>query len=74
MIGSTMSIDVPSSSSDFASCVAPQMLASVLYAFSLRVAVRQVALDEELAHLGATAELGDELLVEPRLVDAQASG
>jgi hypothetical protein len=29
-----MSIDVASSSSDFASCVAPQMFASVEYAFS----------------------------------------
>ena len=35
MIGSTMSIDVLSSSSDLASCVAPQMLASVEYAFSV---------------------------------------
>ena len=36
-----------------------------------RVAVRQAALDEELAHLRAAAELVDELRVEPRLVDAQ---
>ena len=35
MIGETISIVVDSSSSDFASCVAPQMLASVEYAFSL---------------------------------------
>ena len=37
----------------------------------LRVAVRQAAGDEELAHLGPPAELVDELLVEPRLVDPQ---
>ena len=36
-----------------------------------RVAVRQPACDEELAHLGAAAELVDERRVEPRLVDAQ---
>ena len=35
MIGETISIVVDSSSSDLASCVAPQMLASVEYAFSL---------------------------------------
>ena len=34
MIGSTISIPVASSSSALASCVAPQMLASVEYAFS----------------------------------------
>ena len=34
MIGATMCIDVDNSSSDFASCVAPQILASVEYAFS----------------------------------------
>ena len=34
MIGATISIVVDSDSSDFASCVAPQMLASVEYAFS----------------------------------------
>ena len=62
---------MPSSSSDFASCVAPQMLASVEYAFSVRVAVREVVRDEELAHLLAPAELVDEVVVEPRLVDAQ---
>ena len=33
--------------------------------------VGQVALDQELAHLGAAAELVDEVVVEPRLVDAQ---
>ena len=38
-----------------------------------RVAVRQAAADEELAHLGPAAELGDELRIEPRLVDAQAA-
>ena len=37
----------------------------------LRVPVRQVAGDQELAHLGPPAELVDELLVEPRLVDPQ---
>ena len=36
-----------------------------------RVAIRQPTADEELAHLGPAAELGDELGVEPRLVDAQ---
>ena len=35
------------------------------------VAVGQVVLDEPLAHLGAAAELADEVGVEPRLVDAQ---
>jgi hypothetical protein len=35
MIGETISIVVDSSSSALASCVAPQMLASVEYAFSL---------------------------------------
>ena len=37
----------------------------------LAVAVGQVVLGEPLAHLGAAAELGDEVGVEPRLVDAQ---
>ncbi|CAB5011919.1 unannotated protein [freshwater metagenome] len=34
-------------------------------------AVRQVARGEELAHLGAATQLGDEIVIEPRLVDAQ---
>ena len=37
----------------------------------LAVAVGQVALGQPLAHLGAAAELVDEVGVEPRLVDAQ---
>ena len=37
----------------------------------LAVAVGQVVVDEPLAHLVAAAELGDEVGVEPRLVDAQ---
>ncbi len=37
----------------------------------LAVAVGQVVLGEPLAHLGAAAELGDEVGVQPRLVDAQ---
>ena len=36
------------------------------------VAVREAVRDEPLAHLLAAAELGDEVGVEPRLVDAQA--
>ena len=35
------------------------------------VAVRQVAREQQLAHLLAPAELVDEVVVEPRLVDAQ---
>ena len=38
----------------------------------LAVAVGQVVLDEPLAHLGAAAELADEVGVQPRLVDPQA--
>jgi hypothetical protein len=37
----------------------------------LAVAVRQLPLDEPLAHLGPAPELGDERRVEPGLVDAQ---
>ena len=71
MIGSTISILVASSSSDLASWVAPQMLASVEYAFSVGSRYGRSRGDEELAHLGPAAELVDELLVEPRLVDPQ---
>ena len=74
MIGSTISMPVASSSSDLASWVAPQMLASVEYAFSVGSRYGRPRGDEELAHLGAPAELVDELLVEPRLVDPQRSG
>ena len=71
MIGSTSSIPTDSSSSAFASCVAPQMLASVEYAFSLGSRYGRPRASEELAHLGPPAELADEVLIEPRLVDPQ---
>ncbi len=51
MIGSTIFIEVESSSRSFASCVAPSMFASVEYAFSTERAVREAALGEPLAHL-----------------------
>ena len=66
-----MSIEVPSSSSDLASCVAPQMLASVEYAFSFESRYGRPARSEPFAHLRPPAELVDEQRIEPRLVDPQ---
>ena len=71
MIGSTMCMLVASCSRSLASCVAPQMLASVEYAFSVLVAVGQVAREQPLGELLAAAQLVHEVVVEPRLVDAQ---
>ena len=71
MIGSTMSIDVPSSSNDLASCVAPQMLASVEYAFSVLSRYgRSWAIRNSLISLRPPSS-ADEVVVEPRLVDPQ---
>ena len=72
MIGSTIAIERSRLSSSLASWVAPQMLASVEYAFSPRRDTGRPRSQQPLAHLLAAAELRDELRVEPRLVDAEA--
>ncbi len=59
-------------SRSFASCVAPRMFESVEYAFSDAHLVPETRPGQILGHLLAAAELVDELLIEPRLVDAQA--
>jgi hypothetical protein len=71
MIGSTVSSETSRRSSVFASWVAPQMLASVEYAFSCESRYGQLVLGEPGAHLVPSAELADEVRVQPRLVDPQ---
>ena len=72
MIGSTIVMPVSSRSRSLASCVAPSMFESVEYAFSALMWYGEADLAHVLRHLGAAAELVDERLIEPRLVDAQA--
>ena len=61
MIGSTIVMPVSSRSRSLASCVAPSMFESVEYAFSALIWYAKPGGAHVLGHLGASAELVDEL-------------
>ena len=71
MIGLTMVMPLSRNSRSFASWVAPRMFESVEYAFSTLILYSKPCAIRYSRHLLAAAQLVDELLVEPRLVDAQ---
>ena len=71
MIGSTIVMPLLRNSRSFASCVAPSRFESVEYAFSALILYAKPGARHVLGHLLAAAELVDELLIEPRLVDLE---